>query len=256
MSYSRTEDIIKDITGTMEFSILVPAYNEESNIIRTIQETEKVLEDFNHDYEIIIINDGSTDNTAANVADYLSKNNKKVRLEGYFPNKGKGYALQYGTGFSSGRYVLFMDADLDLHPSHLVELYKIMEKNNADIVIGSKMHEQSELNYPLYRRFLSSVYYLIVKVLFRLPVKDTQTGIKLFKSEALKKCISKVTIKRYAFDLELLLIANRYKYKIFEAPIHLRAKREAGRIGIKDAIKVFADTIGVFGRLYFKRYYQ
>ena len=85
----------------------------------------------------------------------MSKNNKKVRLEGYFPNNGKGYALQYGTGFSSGRYVLFMDADLDLHPSHLVELYKIMEKNNADIVIGSKMHEKSELNYPLYRRFLS-----------------------------------------------------------------------------------------------------
>jgi len=252
MATGRTEETIESI----KFSILIPAFNEESTIVRTLQETEKVLEDFSPDYEIIVINDGSTDNTASEVAGFAQANSKKARLEGYFPNQGKGYALKYGTGLANGKYVLFMDADLDLHPSHLIELYKIMQKNNADIVIGSKMHRQSKLNYPLYRRFLSSSYYFIIKVLFRLPIKDTQTGIKLFKNEVLKKCISKVTIKRYAFDLELLLIASRNNYIIFEAPIQLKAKREAGRIGLKDAARVFVDTMRVFGRLYFKRCYK
>ncbi|OQA22793.1 MAG: putative glycosyltransferase CsbB [Actinobacteria bacterium ADurb.Bin346] len=253
---STTEPTKEPTKESIKFSILIPAFNEESIIVRTVQETIKVLEDFSPDYEIIIINDGSTDNTASEVADFIGNNSKKVRLEGYFPNQGKGYALKYGTGLAGGKYVLFMDADLDLHPSLIIKMYKIMEKSSADIVIGSKMHKQSRLNYPLYRRFLSSSYYFIIKVLFRLPIKDTQTGIKLFRNEVLKKCMSKVTIKKYAYDLELLLIASRNNYRIFEAPVQLKAKRDKGRIRLKDAATVFTDTMRVFCRLYFSRRYK
>jgi dolichol-phosphate mannosyltransferase len=244
------------LKNPVDFSILIPAYNEEANIVATIEETAKVLEAFNPSYEIIIIDDGSRDRTLEKVLSVINSGNYKVKIQSYFPNKGKGYALKYGTGFANGNHVLFLDADLDLHPSQLIEMYKIMQENNADVVIGSKMHKDSMLNYPFLRKILSSSYYLIIKVLFRLKVKDTQTGIKLFKQEVLKKCISQVLVKRYAFDLELLVIINRKGYRIFEAPVYVKENREFRRIGVKDAFKVFFDTLGVFGRYYFKKQYS
>jgi dolichol-phosphate mannosyltransferase len=244
------------LKNPVDFSILIPAYNEEANIVATIEETAKVLEAFNPSYEIIIIDDGSRDRTLEKVLSVINSGNYKVKIQSYFPNKGKGYALKYGTGFANGNHILFLDADLDLHPSQLIEMYKIMQENNADVVIGSKMHKDSMLNYPFLRKILSSSYYLIIKVLFRLKVKDTQTGIKLFKQEVLKKCISQVLVKRYAFDLELLVIINRKGYRIFEAPVYVKENREFRRIGVKDAFKVFFDTLGVFGRYYFKKQYS
>jgi len=244
------------LKNPVDFSILIPAYNEETNIIATIRETAEVLEAFNPFYEIIVIDDGSRDNTCQKVTDIISSGNSKVQIQSYFPNKGKGYALKYGTDFASGNLILFLDADLDLHPSQLIEMYKIMQENNADVVIGSKMHKDSKINYPFLRKFLSSSYYLLIKVLFRLKVKDTQTGIKLFKQDVLKKCISQVLVKRYAFDLELLVIINRKGYKILEVPVDVSENREFRRIGIKDAFKVFFDTLGVFGRYYFKKQYS
>ena len=119
-----------------KFSILIPAYNEEKNIILTITETIKVFEDFKKDYEIIVVDDGSTDNTCNLVKKNLPNFNNKVKLESYSPNKGKGYALKYGFNFASGEYILFLDADLDLHPSQLVNLYNLMMEKNADAVIG------------------------------------------------------------------------------------------------------------------------
>src|SRR4030066_248941 len=113
-----------DSLNPIEFSILIPAFNEATRIISTIEETERVLEKFNPDYEILIVDDGSIDGTAGTVKTFLMNNSKKVRIESYTPNKGKGFALKYGFDFLSGKYVLFLDADLDLHPSHLINLYK------------------------------------------------------------------------------------------------------------------------------------
>jgi dolichol-phosphate mannosyltransferase len=244
------------LKNPVDFSILIPAYNEETNIAATIEETVKVLEAFNPSYEIIVIDDGSQDRTCQKVADIISSGNNKVQIQSYFPNRGKGYALKYGTDHANGNLILFLDADLDLHPSQLIEMYKIMQENNADVVIGSKMHKDSMTSYPFFRKILSSSYYLIIKILFRLKVKDTQTGIKLFRQDVLKKCISQVIVKRYAFDLELLVIINRKGYRIFEAPVYVKENREFRRIGIRDAFKVFFDTLGVFGRYYFKKQYS
>jgi glycosyltransferase involved in cell wall biosynthesis len=145
----------------IDFSIVIPAYNEAGNIIATVRETSRVLEGFNPDYEILVINDGSTDDTLKNVRDFLCSNNKKVRLEGYSRNKGKGFALKYGAERALGNMIIFLDADLDLHPSLIIDLFNIMQQSGADVVIGSKMHKNSVLNYPLLRKILSRTYYLI-----------------------------------------------------------------------------------------------
>lgn len=239
-----------------EFAVIIPAFNEEETIINTIKETARVLDSFNTDYEILVIDDGSLDSTYIKVCDFLRADNRKIKIQRYDKNMGKGFALKYGFDFVNSRYVVFLDADLDLHPSNVTGMYSIMQERDADAVIGSKKHKNSELNYPKSRKILSNAYYFIVRTLFRLPVRDTQTGIKLFKYKALKDCMQKVSIKRYAFDLELLLSIYSKGYRIVEAPIQLKTKREFGRIGIMDAFVVFSDTVKIFWRFYIKKDYR
>ena len=240
-----------------KISVVIPAYNEEAIIIKTINETLKVLNEYkNLDYEIIIVNDGSTDKTFEIVKNNFSFKNDKVRIEGYKPNLGKGYALRYGTNLASGDYILFMDADLDLHPRQLGCFLDEIKKTNADAVIGSKKAKNSKVIYSFKRRFLSNGYYYLIKVLFGLPVRDTQTGFKLFKSQPLKECIKKAIVNKYAFDLELLIVLHKKGYKIVECSVEVTQSRSSGRIGQKDVLSVFKDTIAIFYRLYFKRLYS
>lgn len=239
-----------------KISILIPAFNEEDNILNTINETIKVLETINNNYEIIIIDDGSSDNTYDIVSENILNFKHKVRIERYVPNMGKGYAVKYGANFIKGRYVLFLDADLDLHPDQIINFLRLMNDGEADVISGSKMHKNSVLDYPKIRKFYSLLYYILIKILFGLPVKDTQTGIKLFKVEAFKKAISKIVIKRYAFDLELLVVLHKAGYKIKECPVILKSTRKYGRVGLKDAFNIFNDTLAIFYRLYIKKYYK
>ena len=239
-----------------KISILIPAFNEEENIISTIKETVNVFKNLNKNYEIIIVDDGSIDDTYNKVVKNVNIYKDKVKIDRYPSNKGKGFAIKHGFDFITGDYILFLDADLDLHPSQIENFLKLIREDKADVVIGSKMNKDSIVSYPPTRKVLSIGYYFLIRLLFNLPVKDTQTGLKLFKYEALKIGLSKVVVKKYAFDLELLAILNKRNYKIIEAPIYLKPTRKYGRIGIRDIFKIFIDTIAIFYRLYIKRYYD
>ena len=240
-----------------KISILIPAFNEEDKILLTIKETINVFDKINYDYEIIIIDDGSVDDTYKIVQENLNVFGGRVKLERYKPNTGKGCAIKYGFNFVSGDYVLFLDADLDLHPSQIINFLKLMEDNKADLVMGSKRHKDSIVNYPNSRKFISNGYYLLIKILFGLPVKDTQTGFKLFRYEALKNSISRIIVKRYAFDLELLVVLHKLGYKIIEGPIYLKPTRAYyNRIGLKAVYDTLIDTLAIFYRLKIKRFYD
>ena len=239
-----------------KISILIPAFNEEENIILTLKETIDVLENLKKAYEIIIIDDGSVDNTYNKVKSNIEIFNDKVKIYQYAPNTGKGFAIKYGFSYVTGDYVLFLDADLDIHPSLVNNFLRLIKEHQADVVIGSKLNKDSVVHYPLTRRILSVGYYILIKVLFNLPVKDTQTGLKLFNYSTLKKALSKVVVKKYAFDLELLVILNKYKFKIVEAPIYLKPTRKFGRIGVRDIFNIFYDTMAIFYRLHIKKYYD
>lgn len=244
---------MKDFDG--KISVIMPAYNEQAHIGASLLETTKVLGDMGFDHEIIVVDDGSRDNTyreALKVATEIGD----IQVVQCQPNWGKGAALKYGFRFATGDLVAFLDADLDLHPKHIQTLFNYMKKDNADVVIGSKRHPLSKLNYPLHRRFMSTIYYGLTKILFGLPIKDTQTGIKLFRHRVLHDIFPKVLVKRYAFDLELLVNAHHKGYKIAEAPITLNSKRKFGRINPKDIYHILMDTMAIFYRLYILRYYD
>lgn len=238
-------------------SVIMPVYNEEKCIYSSILETTRTLNSLGYDYEIIVVDDGSTDHTYQE-AIKASLELDKVKVVKSISNRGKGWVLKHGFQFAKGDFVVFLDGDLDLHPRRIETFFEIMRKTDSDVVIGSKRHPLSIVNYPLTRRMLSFFYHLTVGILFRLFITDTQVGIKLWKHEVLEKIFSKVLVKRYALDLELLANARRLGYKVREAPITLNFRRENpwGRIRLKDIYKIGIDTLAIFYRMYILRYYD
>lgn len=238
-------------------SVIMPVYNEEECIHSGILETTRTLNSLGYDYEIIVVDDGSTDHTYQE-ATKTSSALGKIKVVKSISNQGKGGALKYGFRFVKGDFVVFLDGDLDLHPRGIETFFEIMRKTGSDVVVGSKRHRLSIINYPLTRRMFSFFYHLMVGILFRLCITDTQVGLKLWKYEVLEKILPKVLIKKYAFDLELLANARRLGYKVREAPVTLNFGRENswGRIHFKDIYKIGIDTLAIFYRMYILHYYD
>ncbi len=233
-----------------KLSVVVPMYNE-TNIYANMQEMIKsISSNFKH-YEIILVDDGSTNNCLAEAKKIRSK---YLRVVGYKKNKGKGHALKYGYTFVTGDAVTFIDADLDLHPDQIKHFAKHL--TNADVVIGNKRHHQSNVHYPWFRKFFSFGYHILVFFLLGLRLQDTQSGLKLFKKEVLDNVLPRVAIKKYAFDLELLLNAHKQGYKIYEAPISLTYKFSGTGINLKEIYYMFVDTLAIAYRLHILRYYD
>lgn len=241
------------LLNSKKISIVIPAYNEEKIIYNTLKEVKKTLDGF-IDYEIIVIDDNSTDNTfneamkAARFCDLKVIKNKN--------GKGKGSALKTGVESASYNLISFIDADLDLHPSQLKLFIEYMKKYNADVVVGSKRHPLSKLDYPIKRKILSYFYNIFIRLIFGLKIKDTQAGLKLFKTHVLREVLPKVLAKKYAFDLELLVNIHHRGYKIVEAPIELNFQRLTSRIKLKDVWNIFVDTCAIFYRLRILKYYN
>jgi len=246
---------MKEFKG--KISIIMPAHNEGHHIFNNIRETQKVFNEAKCDYEIIVVNDGSSDNTSSE-AKKASIGFSNIKVVDRDRNSGKGNALRRGFYHALGDMIVLLDADLDLHPKQLSTLFGIMVCEQADVVVGSKRHPDSKLNYPTRRKVISKIYYYFLWALFGLPINDTQTGLKLYKHEVLRKVIKRVLCKRYAFDVELLANAHHLGFKIVEAPIVLEYRREVkwGRIGFMDLWHAGIDTLAIWFRMYILRTYD
>src|SRR3989344_6937162 len=189
-------------------SVIVPAYKHERTIqkdLETIDETLKKGLPAGYDYEIICVVDGRLDDTET-----AAKNARlaKVKVLAYDENQGKGYAVRHGMEHAKGNLISFLDAGMDISPKGIMMLMAHMNWYNADIIVGSKRHPVSKVNYPFIRKILSLGYYLGVKILFGLKLTDTQSGIKIFRRKVVEKIISRLLVKKYAMDIEMLAVAN------------------------------------------------
>ncbi|MCX5705644.1 MAG: glycosyltransferase [Candidatus Omnitrophica bacterium] len=245
---------MKDIKE--KISVVMPAYNEAARITHSIEETARAFVDFGCEWELIVLDDGSTDDTFEVALNAASRQTDHVVVKRNSYNMGKGRAIKRALHFVTGEYVVFLDADMDLHPLQIHTLFDIMRLDNADIVIGSKMHPNSVVNYPTERKVMSFGYYLLVRLLFNLPCHDTQTGLKLFKAQVLKDVFPRILVKKFAFDLEVLVNAHHLGYKIAEAPIVLNPQRYFGRIGANSVFTMCTDTLAIWYRMYILKYYD
>jgi glycosyltransferase involved in cell wall biosynthesis len=233
----------------------MPAFNEARHIAANVRETAQVMETLGDSYEILVVDDRSQDDTAR-IIQQLARELPHLRPMVLMTHQGKGRALRLGFQEACGELIFFLDADLDLHPRQFKVLEQIMLDTGADVVIGSKRHPQSVSNYPWKRRVVSTIYFFLVKLLFGLPLRDTQTGIKLFRREVLEQTFHQVLVKTYAFDLELLVLAHHAGFRIAEAPVVVDYKTKFGHIGLRDIFYVWWDTMAVWYRLYLRRYYD
>ncbi|MBI4999601.1 glycosyltransferase [Candidatus Gottesmanbacteria bacterium] len=238
-------------------SIVIPAYRQEKTIARDLRRIRNVLEKIRYDYEIVVVTDGKEDRTFDNAQKVASQ---KIKVVGYEKNHGKGYAIRYGMARTKGDVVAFIDAGMDLDPNGLSMLLEHFEWYDADIIVGSKRHSVSQVDYPWQRKILSFGYQLLVRLLFGLNIRDTQVGMKFFKRKVLEDVLPRLLVKQYAFDIEILAVARRLGFKrIFEAPIRLQWDQGRSIISKslwKILLNMLKDTLAVFYRLKILRYYD
>jgi glycosyltransferase involved in cell wall biosynthesis len=233
----------------------VPAYKQARTIYKDLKNIENVLsqslEDL--DYEIICVVDGMVDNTSKEAQKAKSS---KIKIYGYELNHGKGYAVRYGMVRSQGELVSFLDAGMEISPASIMMLMAHMKWYNADIIVGSKRHPVSRVNYPFLRHILSIGYHFVVSLFFGVGLTDTQSGIKVFRRHVLEKILPRLLVKKYAMDIEMLAVAKQLGFKrIYEAPIEVVFDKRTSRISWKVIFRMFWDTLAVFYRLRIIRYY-
>lgn len=246
---------------TKLISIVIPAYRAEKFIVKTLSYLKRTLDRARLNYEIICVVDGKIDKTYQKALRFSLPFPRKIKVLGYTENLGKGHAVRCGMSKSKGKIIGFFDADLDINPDAIILSSVYFDRFNSDIVIGSKRHPESIVNYPWSRRILSSVYQILVRILFGLNVRDTQTGVKFFKRKVLERILPRLLVKAWAFDVEMLVVANYLGFKkIYEIPVEL--KTEFGGISvltsrgfIRAIVRILWDTLAIFYRLHILRYY-
>jgi dolichol-phosphate mannosyltransferase len=225
-------------------SVIVPAYREGPYIYAALQKLLESLDALERGYEVIVVSDGNIDETEREARRVRSR---RVRVLHYEQQRGKGYALRYGFQAATGSIVAFIDADMELHPSGIDRLLQILESEDVDVVVGAKTHPESKVQYPAFRRFQSSVFRRLARVLFRLDVSDTQTGLKVFRRPPLDAAMPVLQSEGFAFDLELLVMVNDLGYRIVEGPVELDYQF-ASTTGLRAAAHVFVETLGIAKR--------
>jgi len=238
-------------------SVIVPAYKQEKTIYHDLKNIESVLKKIRFNYELICVVDGKIDKTFQEAKKIKSK---KIKVIGYKDNHGKGHAVRYGAIRARGNLIAFIDAGMDLDPNGLSMMLEHFEWYNADIIVGSKCHPVSKVDYPWQREILSAGYQFLIKILFGLKIRDSQVGMKFFKRQVLEDVLPRLLVKKYAFDIEILAVANHLGYsRIFAAPVNITWDEKNSVLSkslYKAIMTMFFDTLAVFYRLKILHYYD
>jgi glycosyltransferase involved in cell wall biosynthesis len=230
-----------------ELSIIIPAFNKESCILETLDEVVKVIEGTNYSFEIIIIDDFSTDKTLERIK---SLNIPQLRIVMNEKNFGKGYSIRRGiSSCLATKYVGYIDADLDIKPDALLTAIEYLEQDlSIEICIGSKFHFSSIVQSSRLRKIQSYCFAKLFKFLFKLDIADSQSGLKLGRVEQFRRLASQTQIHGFAFDVELLFLAHRKEVRIVEIPITLSGNYLT-TMGIMSTLRSVYDLFAIHHRI-------
>jgi glycosyltransferase involved in cell wall biosynthesis len=225
-------------------SIVVPAFNEASRIHESIRKIEAFVRESAFSAELIVVDDGSTDNTVAVIEEAADKDLRLIQND---CNRGKGYTVRKGVLAATGTYVLFTDADLSAPIEQATKLLDIAMKEAADIVIGSRAVDRTyiEKHQSRFRELGGIFFNRIVRLVLGIPLHDTQCGFKLFRRRSTRRIFEQQTIAGFGFDPELLFVAKRSGLKICETPVRW-SHAEGSKVNfVRDAIRMFSDLVRI-----------
>lgn len=204
--------------GRDKLSIILPAHNEGTRITESLRKIVQKMESLSMPYEIIVVDDGSTDDTIAQARSYASKD---INVLSYGKNRGKGYAIRQGMRNAQGEHRLFMDVDLSTSLDAIDQFLGIFKDQSFDIIIGNRKNNPSlqEVRQPLYRRFFGEGFTRLSSLMVGRPFTDFTCGFKMYNRKAADIIFQRQRIFNWAFDTELIYIAVLHRLKIFEAPV-------------------------------------
>ncbi|MEK6634755.1 MAG: dolichyl-phosphate beta-glucosyltransferase [Planctomycetota bacterium] len=226
-------------------SIIIPAYNEEKRLLPTLSNVCAYLSPKNYPYEIIVVDDGSKDNTLQ-ITQNFAESAKNIIILANGQNKGKGYSVRKGMLSAKGEYIFFTDADLS---TPIEEIDKCLPYliNGYDVVIGSRSMPGSNIivHQPWYREKMGKIFNFIVNMVLLRGIIDTQCGFKGFKREVAKTVFSRCKIDGFSFDVEALYLSRKFNFKIKEIPIQWENSALSKVSPIKHSLQMFNDLIGI-----------
>lgn len=238
----------------IELSVIIPAYNEEFRLPSTLDKAYAFLSKRGRSFEIVVVDDGSMDNTADLVEDYAKKY-PEIRLVSYTPNQGKGHAVRTGMLAAKGNLLLLDDAD-GSSPIEEVEKLEMAIANGADLAIGSraKPDEERQVEALFHRKYIGNTFNVIVQTLLLPGIHDTQCGFKLFKRDIGRDIFSVAHLDGYAFDVEVLYIARIRGYKCQEVAINWH-NVDGSKINVlTDSTRMLIEVLGITTGAWFGRY--
>ena len=235
---------------TPEISIIVPAYNEHALIMNTLDGLQSFMKNRSEDYEIVLVDDGSQDDTVSLIRDWQKLNTVELNLLINEANMGKGFSVRRGVMESRGKYVIFIDADL---PYELDAIDGFMNalKSGCDLAVGSRVLPESKVRgVPKLRYIAGQVFSWLERSVLSTKVADTQCGFKAFTSSAAKEIFRRLTINGFGFDMELFFVARKLKYHIQPIAVQMidRHKNRASRV------RLFSDSLEMFFNLFMVRW--
>ena len=227
----------------MKLSIVIPAYNEAERLPAMLLDLKSFLKDSDLDSEVIIVNDGSKDNTVNVIKDFFTDFND-IRLINNSENRGKGYAVKTGMLEASGDYKMFADAD---GATPFKEILKLLPelKNGNDVVIASRALADSQIKTSFFRKFRGRVFNFLVNTILGLNLSDMQCGFKVFSKKAADTIFVNQTLDGFAFDIEILHKAKKNGFSIKEVPVVWNNVDGSKVNGIRDPIKMFFSIFRV-----------
>ena len=238
----------------MYLSVIIPAYNEEKNIEKTVRSIFDYLINRGIEHEIIVVLDGSKDRTAEIVRSLKNEIDTLTLVE-YPENRGKGFAVKTGMLHASGEIRLFTDADNSTSIEHIEKTMPYLEKGYG-VAIGSIAvfgHKVATGSEPLWRRIFGKMGNLFIQIMAVPGIYDTQRGFKVFTSEAADKIFPKLTIERWGFDVEILSLARKFGFRIKEVPVDWKNSSES-RVRFSTYFEVLMETVKIRWNLITKKY--
>jgi dolichyl-phosphate beta-glucosyltransferase len=228
------------MTPPLELSVIIPAFNEENRLPRTLQRIHEYLRTLNFASEIIVVNDGSTDGTSGMVEALASKI-PEMRLIANDRNRGKGFSVRHGMLEARGRIALFTDADLSAPIEEAQKLFAALQ--TADVAIGSRALDRSliEIHQSRWREQAGILFNWVVRTLTGLPFQDTQCGFKAFAMEKARMIFEQQRIEDFGFDPEILFLAKRQGLRTMEVPVRWAHDPRTKVHMLRDSAKMFVD---------------
>ncbi len=226
----------------MKISLIIPMYNESLIAADAVRTFSDYMEHTYEDWELIFVDDGSSD-TCAEPVKAKSAEDARVRLVSYQPNRGKGCAIRQGVMAAEGDFILFTDCDDAYGTDALTRLVEALRVSGSDMVVGSRnLSEDGYAGYTWLRKVASKTYLKFIGLVAGFKLSDSQCGIKGFRGEAAKKIFRNCKVDRFAFDLEVIMIANKIGYEITEFPVKIVNHRESTVHLVRDALRMIRDV--------------